>query len=328
MVLKQLGILRTVLSLSSLAEVAISDCLETSVTMERFDWSTASSSSAWVQGLHLGEVVFGSFVVDLGVKCRWSFSLNVVNQVFVAATSSTIVVRHIIAFRIVVELKRWVQKLALEFSLLCIDDHFFSVLVRLELDALARVVWGVHWEFHAHGRCLQVLLIAFSLLLVVLAFTNGHELLASYRFARCRGPESLSMAFREVVATKAPDSWVWRCDALRRSRLGNRWAILGERYIDVVHLLPVLFTIVGSVLICHFGLGGANPAICLSHPVLGSLFQAEINPWLRLKCFVFVAVDAYREICSLGYGSGLSLLHGRLGGFGRTYRINAWWDDL
>ena len=37
MVLQQLGILRTVLSLSSLAEVAISDCLETSVTMERFD---------------------------------------------------------------------------------------------------------------------------------------------------------------------------------------------------------------------------------------------------------------------------------------------------
>jgi len=222
----------------------------------------------------------------------------------------------------VVKLKRWVQKLALEFSLLCIDDHFFSVLVRLELDTLARVVWGVDWELHAHWRRLQVLLIALSLLLVVFTFTNSHELLASYRFARCWRPKSLSVAFRKVVATNAPDSWVWRLNALRWSRFGNRLAILGERDIHIVHLLPVLFAIWGAIFVCHFGLRRANTAIYLSHPVLGSLLQAEINPGLSLECLVFVAFDAHGEISSLSYGSGLSLLHSRLGGFGGTYRGN------
>ena len=88
--------------------------------------------------------------------------LDVVDQVPVAAASRIIVIGYPIVSLVHAKFDRGINKLALELGLFRVENHFFAVLIRLELLDLAGVVGGGLGEFHAHARRHQHFLVCFT----------------------------------------------------------------------------------------------------------------------------------------------------------------------
>ena len=89
---------------------------------------------------HLRQMILGSLVVCLSPQGLFLRRLDIVDQIFFTTTPCVVIVRHPVVFIVQRKAHRGVHELALELGLLGIDDHFFSVLVGLELFGLPCVV--------------------------------------------------------------------------------------------------------------------------------------------------------------------------------------------
>ena len=137
-------------------------------------------------------MILAALVVVFDPRWLLLVRLDVVDQIPLTPASRIIVIRYPIVSLVHTEFDRRVDKLALELGLFRIKDHLFTVLIRLELLDLARVVGGGLREFHAHARSHQHFLVRFSSHKHFLSrqLTFAIHLMpktASYRVCACAG---------------------------------------------------------------------------------------------------------------------------------------------
>ena len=163
MILQLFNILRTC-SLVFAAEVGIGDGLEAAVGLgwrERI--AALSVSFHRVERLHLSQVILVHLVIALSPSRLLLVRLHVVDEVFVAASTGIIIISQAVIALVHAELDGGVDKLALELRLLRIENHLFTVLVRLELSRhLALVIGGVGGELHADAGGHEDFLVLFA----------------------------------------------------------------------------------------------------------------------------------------------------------------------
>ena len=104
-------------------------------------------------------MLLGGFVLHLGPACLLLLCAHIVNQIFFAAPAHGIIVAHLVLPLVMVELEGGSFELSLELSFLGINNHLFTVLVRLELMGLTGVVGGILRVLHLHTRYCQILFV-------------------------------------------------------------------------------------------------------------------------------------------------------------------------